>query len=208
VGNLPYDTTETQLRDFFRVMGSVSNVHIVHDDQTHKPKGFAVVIYHDSAAAASAARDLNGHEYHGRTLRVEMSDFQSAGLMMLTPAQIETLPPVARGEINAQRQAIEARLGLKRSRDAEDDLALPPATKKRRVADTDARAKAIAAVKKDIIAAVKVAKEDYVKWRLQFEPTASEIEDLQAWARSAGYVLHYKRKVDGDETQHWIKVYW
>jgi cleavage stimulation factor subunit 2 len=46
----------------------------VTDKETGKPKGFGFCEYHDQYAADSAVRNLNGHELHGRQLRVHYAD--------------------------------------------------------------------------------------------------------------------------------------
>ena len=51
-------------------MGGVVNFRLKYDDKTGKPKGFGFCEYHDAETAASAVRNLNGAEFHGRNLRV------------------------------------------------------------------------------------------------------------------------------------------
>ena len=43
---------------------------LVTDKETGKPKGFGFCEYRDAETAASAVRNLNGRELHGRTMRV------------------------------------------------------------------------------------------------------------------------------------------
>lgn len=70
VGNIPYDATEEQLIDIFREVGPVVSFQFVFDKETGKPKGVGFCEFADEAAAASAKRNLNGRELHGRTLWV------------------------------------------------------------------------------------------------------------------------------------------
>ena len=51
VGNLPYDVTESDLRDFFQPVGELSSVIIPMDRDTGKPRGFAFIEFADQAQA-------------------------------------------------------------------------------------------------------------------------------------------------------------
>jgi RNA recognition motif-containing protein len=70
VGNLSYDTTETDLREFFSPVGSLSTVIIPVDRETGKPRGFAFVEFSDPAQAAEASRRLNNQPFKGRTITI------------------------------------------------------------------------------------------------------------------------------------------
>ena len=43
VGNMSFDTSETELRDAFAAFGQVESVHVVTDRDTGRPRGFAFV---------------------------------------------------------------------------------------------------------------------------------------------------------------------
>jgi len=69
VGNLPFETTEGQLREMFEQYGSVHSVEVITDRDTGRSRGFAFVeMENDDAAAAISA--LNGTEVGGRALKV------------------------------------------------------------------------------------------------------------------------------------------
>jgi len=70
VGNLPYDTTEADLREFFSPIGSLSTVIIPTDRDTGKPRGFAFVEFDDPAQAGEASRQLNNKLYKGRAIAI------------------------------------------------------------------------------------------------------------------------------------------
>jgi RNA recognition motif-containing protein len=70
VGNLPYDTTETELRDFFSPVGALSTVIIPVDRETGKRRGFAFVAFSDAVQAAEAGRRLNNQPFKGRTVTI------------------------------------------------------------------------------------------------------------------------------------------
>ncbi|MDR0311176.1 MAG: RNA-binding protein [Acidobacteriota bacterium] len=70
VGNLPYDATETELRDFFSSAGTVSAVIIPVDRETGKRRGFAFVEFGDPNQAAEASRRLNNQPFRGRNVTI------------------------------------------------------------------------------------------------------------------------------------------
>ena len=70
VGNLSYDTDQQTIRDAFSAGGrTVTDVHVMIDRDTGRPRGFGFVTMPDDAAR-SAIEALNGTELDGRTLNV------------------------------------------------------------------------------------------------------------------------------------------
>ena len=71
VGNLPFTADEDQIRDLFGQNGrTVSEVKLVTDRETGRPRGFGFVEMGSSEEADSAIRALNGHNFGGRPLTV------------------------------------------------------------------------------------------------------------------------------------------
>jgi RNA recognition motif-containing protein len=70
VGNLPYNTTEEDLRDLFSAYGSIASVAVITDRDTGRSKGFGFVEFPDDEEARKAIEALSGHEYGGRALTV------------------------------------------------------------------------------------------------------------------------------------------
>jgi cold-inducible RNA-binding protein len=71
VGNLPYQTTEAELRVLFeRDGGNVDEVKIVMDRDTGRPRGFAFVEMASDSQAVAAVEALNGKDFGGRPLTV------------------------------------------------------------------------------------------------------------------------------------------
>jgi RNA recognition motif-containing protein len=70
VGNLPYDVTEPDLREFFSTVGPLSTVIIPVDRETGKRRGFAFVEFSDPAQAVEASRRLNNQPFKGRTITI------------------------------------------------------------------------------------------------------------------------------------------
>ena len=70
VGNLPFETTETDLQELFGSTGSVATVHLVRDRETGRARGFAFVEMTEARDAETAISQLNGAELNGRALNV------------------------------------------------------------------------------------------------------------------------------------------
>jgi RNA recognition motif-containing protein len=70
VGNLPYQTTESDLQSLFEGSGQVATINIVRDRATGQARGFAFVEMTDSDGAQKAIRELDRYEYGGRNLTV------------------------------------------------------------------------------------------------------------------------------------------
>jgi cold-inducible RNA-binding protein len=60
VGNLSFDTTENDLADTFAQFGTVTEVNLMLDRITGRPRGFAFVTMGSEEEAAMAAHALNG----------------------------------------------------------------------------------------------------------------------------------------------------
>jgi RNA recognition motif-containing protein len=70
VGNLPYQTTESDLQTLFETAGQVATINIVRDRATGQARGFAFVEMSDAEGAKRAISELDRHEYGGRNLTV------------------------------------------------------------------------------------------------------------------------------------------
>lgn len=70
VGNLPWSTTETDLRATFEAYGAVTDVSIIKDRNTGRSRGFGFVEMDSADEAAAAINGLNGKEMEGRDLKV------------------------------------------------------------------------------------------------------------------------------------------
>jgi RNA recognition motif-containing protein len=70
VGNLPYQTTESDLQALFDTCGQVSAITIVRDRATGQARGFAFVEMADGESAQRAIRELDKHQFGGRNLTV------------------------------------------------------------------------------------------------------------------------------------------
>ena len=70
VGNLPYDVTEPDLKEFFAPIGPLSTVIIPVDRETGRRRGFAFVEFSDSAQAEEATRRFNNQPFRGRNITI------------------------------------------------------------------------------------------------------------------------------------------
>ena len=79
VGNIPFTTTEDELRAAFEQHGSVASVNVITDRETGRPRGFAFVEMDDASAAEEAMRALDGSDLGGRSLRVNEAQDRRGG---------------------------------------------------------------------------------------------------------------------------------
>lgn len=70
VGNLPYSSTEQQLRDMFAQYGQVSSSRIISDRETQRSRGFGFVEMPNDNEGRAAIDALNGYQLGGRPLKV------------------------------------------------------------------------------------------------------------------------------------------
>lgn len=70
VGNLSFDTSESDLQAAFAVHGNVTSARIATDRDTGRARGFGFVEMSDPNEAKAAIAALNGRELQGRTLTV------------------------------------------------------------------------------------------------------------------------------------------
>ncbi len=70
VGNLPYDVTEDELRQYFSTYGQVTDASIPKDKDTGRSKGFGFIDMPTQSEAEAAIAATNGKPYKERTLTV------------------------------------------------------------------------------------------------------------------------------------------
>ena len=78
VGNLPFSTSEDEIRTLFSQHGTVESVSVITDRDTGRPRGFAFVEM-PRADASRAIQNLNGKDMGGRPLRVNEAQERGAG---------------------------------------------------------------------------------------------------------------------------------
>ncbi|MGB6485062.1 MAG: RNA-binding protein [Candidatus Acidiferrales bacterium] len=70
VGNMSFQTTESELSELFKAFGQVTRVHIAMDRETGRARGFAFVEMPKDEEAAKAIAGLDGKDVGGRNLKV------------------------------------------------------------------------------------------------------------------------------------------
>jgi len=69
VGNLPFTTTEEEVKAMYEQFGTVNSVKIIKDKESGRSRGFGFVEMDDDAAL-KAIEGTNGKDMGGRNLRV------------------------------------------------------------------------------------------------------------------------------------------
>ena len=70
VGNLSYDTSDSDLQRLFEEFGTVLSAQVITDRETGRSKGFGFVEMGADQEAQAAISALNGKEVGGRALTV------------------------------------------------------------------------------------------------------------------------------------------
>lgn len=70
VGNLPYSTTQDQLKEKFSEAGEVVDAVVISDKHTGRSKGFGFVEFADEDSAKKAIDMFNGKDFEGRNIVV------------------------------------------------------------------------------------------------------------------------------------------
>ena len=79
VGNLSFNTSESQLLALFEPFGAVASASLVMDRETGRPRGFGFVEMHNDAEANAAMTALSGKNVDGRDLTVNEAKPREAG---------------------------------------------------------------------------------------------------------------------------------
>jgi cold-inducible RNA-binding protein len=78
VGNLPFQTTESDLEQLFASSGDVASVTVMRDRATGRARGFAFVEMASDEGASAAIDSLHNTSYGGRNLTVNEARPQEA----------------------------------------------------------------------------------------------------------------------------------
>ena len=74
VGNLNYETTQSQLTELLAEIGEIKDVYLPSDRVTGRPRGFAFVEFSSEEEAQEAIEKFNDFEFAGRKLRVNEAE--------------------------------------------------------------------------------------------------------------------------------------
>ncbi len=70
VGNMSFQTTESDLGSLFETFGEITRLQLMTDRDTGRARGFGFVDMANDEEAAKAIAALNGKEVNGRALNV------------------------------------------------------------------------------------------------------------------------------------------
>jgi RNA recognition motif-containing protein len=70
VGNLSFDTSEQELREYFEPFGAVDSVKIITDQFTGRSRGFGFIEMASREEGMKAIDELDAKEFGGRTLKI------------------------------------------------------------------------------------------------------------------------------------------
>ena len=80
VGNLPFSADEDQVRELFcQNDRTVTEVKLITDRDTGRPRGFGFVEMGSPEEAEAAINDFNGYNFDGRDLTVNLARERSSG---------------------------------------------------------------------------------------------------------------------------------
>jgi RNA recognition motif-containing protein len=80
VGNLPFSADEDQVRELFGQNDrTVTEVKLITDRDTGRPRGFGFVEMGSSEEADAAVRELDGYSMDGRALKVNEARERTSG---------------------------------------------------------------------------------------------------------------------------------
>lgn len=99
VGNISYETTESDLEELFKGVGAVRRVEIVYNRKTHRSKGYGFIEMIDVDEAKRTVEVLHDQFFMGRQLTVsgaKSKDHEEAEKEEpINEAQNSTIPPLA-----------------------------------------------------------------------------------------------------------------
>ena len=73
VGNLSFQTGESDLQDYFAQAGAVTSVNLMLDKVSGRSRGFAFVEFATAAEAQKAIEQFHNKEFQGRNITVKVA---------------------------------------------------------------------------------------------------------------------------------------
>jgi RNA recognition motif-containing protein len=72
VGNLPFKTTESDMKTLFEQFGEIQEIAMIKDRYSNEFKGFCFITFQSQESAQNALA-LDGKEFSGRPMKVNMA---------------------------------------------------------------------------------------------------------------------------------------
>ena len=79
LGNLPYEASESELREFLSPYEPLVDFHLPLDRDTGRPRGFAFVTLSSREIGEKAIEELDGADFNGRPARVREAEDRPRG---------------------------------------------------------------------------------------------------------------------------------
>ena len=79
IGNLPYEISEIELREFLSEYEPIVDLHMPLDRDTGRPRGFAFVTLSSREIGEAAVENLDGADCSGRPARVREAEDRPRG---------------------------------------------------------------------------------------------------------------------------------
>ncbi|KAJ3674450.1 hypothetical protein LUZ60_005066 [Juncus effusus] len=79
VGNLPYNTTDSTLKEAFKTYGVIMDSIVMRDRDTGRSRGFGFVSFSTEKAMNDAIEGMNGQELNGRIINVSRPSSSGGG---------------------------------------------------------------------------------------------------------------------------------
>lgn len=73
IGNLPYEVSSEELKQYFAQFGAIEEAVVISDKVTGRSKGYGFVRFNSATDAQTAVTEINGKEYKGRRLAVNIA---------------------------------------------------------------------------------------------------------------------------------------
>ncbi|MDD3034067.1 MAG: RNA-binding protein [Bacteroidales bacterium] len=73
ISNLSYGVKDADLNQLFSEYGEISSAKVIMDRETGRSRGFGFVEMPDEAAGEKAINELNGCEYDGKVINVNVA---------------------------------------------------------------------------------------------------------------------------------------
>lgn len=73
VGNLPFQSTETDLEQMASAHGTVTSTTVIRDKMTNRSRGFGFIEMSNENEAAAVRDSLNGSDFQGRALKIDLA---------------------------------------------------------------------------------------------------------------------------------------
>ena len=73
ISNLSYSVKDAELNQLFSEFGEISSAKVIMDRETGRSRGFGFVDMQDEEAGQKAINELNGCEYDGKVINVNVA---------------------------------------------------------------------------------------------------------------------------------------